>query len=234
MWYKLIVNQQQPRSSGVCESEKAYSIRWPHFGRCPKWNENAHIRNLKKFTHCRHCIGSNNNSNFKKWKKKTKKKIQKLWKINRQKMNIQESEQKHSYVCRRSFFSFAFSTFIYFVFLLNIYITMRVLRTVSPSLCNQSYKEWVLVAPYKVDEVSVYFVQSPNFIFISNFFFSGHSIHPLTRRFQLLFHTHIHTCGSGVHVFNFHRLICSLSVISCFCFFILANFSSLAQFHCTS
>lgn len=104
MWYKLIVNQQQPRSSGVCESEKAYSIRWPHFGRCPKWNENAHIRNLKKFTHCRHCIGSNNNSNFKKWKKKTKKKIQKLWKINRQKMNIQESEQKHSYVCRRSFF----------------------------------------------------------------------------------------------------------------------------------
>lgn len=140
-----------------------------------------------------------------------------------------------TFVClQKKFFFFAFSTFIYFVFLLNIYITMRVLRTVSPSLCNQSYKEWILVAPYKVDEVSVYFVQSPNFIFISNFFFSGHFIHPLTRRFQLLFHTHIHTCGSGVHVFNFHRLICSLSVISCFCFFILANFSSLAQFHCTS
>lgn len=76
-----------------------------------------------------------------------------------------------TFVClQKKFFSFAFSTFIYFVFLLNIYITMRVLRTVSPSLCNQSYKEWVLVAPYKVDEVSVYFVQSPNFIFISNFF----------------------------------------------------------------
>lgn len=81
-----------------------------------------------------------------------------------------------------------------------------------------------------VDEVSVHFVQSPQLLLSLYCFFEA--AFPFTRSLVVAFsfyfarthaRTHVAELSVCVCIFNFHRLIWSLSVISCFRFFILAN-----------